>query len=86
MKFYKHNRVDYLFFYKIIDNKLNAVYQNMANNAMFFKNGIRHNSKNTALIFINGRKEFILNNRCYGNQNDFTKQSWRRFVKLQVFL
>ncbi len=33
-----------------------------------------------------GDKEFVLNGICYGCEDDFTKQTWRRFVKLKAFL
>ncbi len=26
------------------------------------------------------------NGKYYGDQNDFTKKSWRKFVKIQAFL
>ena len=29
---------------------------------------------------------FCLNDKFYDNSNNFTKQSWRRFVKLNTFL
>ena len=53
---------------------------------LFYKNGLKHNIKNAAYIALNQSKDFYLNGICYGNNIDFTKQSWRRFVKLQTFL
>jgi hypothetical protein len=44
------------------------------------------NNKNAAIIYCSSYKEFSLNDKKYGNENTFTKQSWRRFVKLQAFL
>ena len=52
----------------------------------FYKNGKYHNSKNAAIINYIGYKEFSLNDEYYGDEYDFTKQSWRRFVKLKFFL
>ena len=53
---------------------------------MFYKNGKFNNSKNASYIGpLPGNKEFFLNGTIYGNGNDFTKKSWRRFVKIQVF-
>ncbi len=80
MKFYKSN-----FYYKIIDNKLNAVYSDFYK-VVFYKNGLRHNSKNAAFIKYNNCKGFYLNGNFYGYKDDFTKHSWRKFVKLQAFL
>lgn len=56
----------------------------------FFKNGKTHNIKNFAYLYgiyktfcINGK---TYNAEDYGNPDKFTKQSWRRFAKLQAFL
>jgi hypothetical protein len=45
-----------------------------------------HNYKNTAYSDNYGYKEFFLNGKAYGNQNHFTKETWRRFCKLKAFL
>jgi hypothetical protein len=95
MKFYKHNhnsyyiRRNYNYRSKISDNKLTAVYhfvEDYSSYVQFFKNGKVHNSKNAAYIYNSGYKEFSLNAKFYGDQDDFTKQLWRRFTKLQAFL
>ena len=68
---------------KIRSDKLTCIYTEY-NAIWIFKNGKGHNYKNAA--YIDGiYKQFFLNGKCYGTQNDFTKQSWRRFVKLQLF-
>ena len=82
MKFYKDiNCNDY--YWKIRYNKLNVIYT-YNKDILFFKNGKKHNSKNASVFsdFIN--IQFWLNGKWYGD--DFTKESWRRFVKMQVFL
>ena len=82
MKFYKENKYACNYFYKKIkSNNITAVYQDYI--TLFYKNGKRHNAKNAADI-INDSKIFYLNGKNYGD--NFTKESWRRFVKLQVFL
>ncbi len=83
MKFYREDKSYYNYWSKTIRNKLTAIY--FSNSVWFFKNGLYHNSKNATYI-CDGDKEFCLNNIYYGDHNNFTKQSWRRFVKLQVFL
>ena len=80
MKFYKSN-----FYHKIINNKLNVVYSDFYN-VIFYKNGLPHNSKDGAYIDDNRYKAFYLNGKYYGYDIDFTKESWRRFVKMQAFL
>ena len=83
MKFYREDKSYYNYWSKTIRNKLTAIYCN--NSIYFFKNGEKHNAKNAAYISNTG-KVFCLNNQCYGYGTNFTKQSWRKFVKLQVFL
>lgn len=66
-------------------NKFTFIYQGQYY-VEFYKNRILHNSKNAAFISDTGYKVFWLNNECYGDNNTFTKQTWRQFVKLQAFL
>jgi hypothetical protein len=85
MKFYRDKNNLYNYLYEIIDNNLSAIRQDKYRVIYFFKNGKIHNTKNAAYIEINGYKQFFINDHCYG-YNDFTKKSWRRFVKLKAFL
>ncbi len=82
MKFYK--KQDYVPTF-IFDQKLTAIYSH-AEYVQFFKNGMYHNPKNADIIDNYGNKDFSLNDKVYGDQDKFTKKSWRRFVKLQAFL
>jgi hypothetical protein len=85
MKFYKEKSINgNYFWFKIHEFNITAIYIN--SRTFFFKNGKYHNSKNAAYIRYDGYKEFYLNNKYYDDVNKFTKQSWRKFVKLQVFL
>jgi hypothetical protein len=84
MKFYRDKHSwDYL--YKIKKYELAVIYFSSME-VYFFKNGKEHNSKNASYIGRFGNKEFCLNGKFYGNENDFTKQSWHKFIKLQAFL
>jgi hypothetical protein len=84
MKFYKRSK-KHFFSLKIFFNKLTSIYSKFPYEVQFFKNGILHNTKNAAISNYKN-KEFYLNGKCYGNQYDFTKESWRKFSKLQAFL
>jgi hypothetical protein len=84
MKFYKDN--NWHLIYKIQYNKLTAIYLSHINSISFFKNGKKHNYKNAAYISYYGIEEFYLNGKDYGTNYTFTKSSWRKFVKMQVFL
>jgi hypothetical protein len=80
MKFYKCKNL-----IKIFDFNLTAVYCNYSY-IQFFKNGMYHNSKNASnVISINAHKYFYLNNKRYGFNDNFTKESWRKFAKMLVF-
>ena len=90
MKFYKDNKSIY-YFCKIRNNKLTSIYQEHyyekeTSCVKFFKNGLKHNDKNASYIHIDGYKQFYLNGHFNGYKKDFTKQSWRKFIKMQVFL
>jgi hypothetical protein len=90
MKFYREKQ-DCYYWTKIRVNKLTAILnskntETYANCVYFFKNGRYHNAKNADYTDDNGFKDFCLNGKHYGNENLFTKETWRRFVKLQAFL
>jgi hypothetical protein len=82
MKFYREKKTSG--YWQIIKSfKLTAVYS--LHFVIFFKNGLRHNSKNAA--YIAGRiPDFWLNGIFYGSKKEFSKKSWRKFVKLQAFI
>ena len=69
---------------KIVDHELTAIHYEKG--VRFVKNGNFHDNKNAAFIATNRQKEFILNDKNYGDHTKFTKESWRRFVKLRIFL
>jgi hypothetical protein len=85
MKFYKD--VEYSeHLNKVYSNKLTCIYFNVFKSVFFFKNAKYHNDKNAAYISMYGTKGFYLNDKLYGNQDRFAKESWHRFVKMQAFL
>mgnify|MGYP007069468954 CR=1 FL=1 len=88
MKFYVDDKNYISYYNEISNNKLTAIYHYKSKNSyvQFFKNGMYHNPKNADYINNKGFKDFSLNNKFYGYDKDFTKQSWRRFVKMKVFL
>ncbi len=70
MNFYR-DRFNSYYWGKVYYKKITAIYQSALGVILFFKNGY---------------KEFYLNGIRYGNESDFTKESWRRFVKMKTFL
>ncbi len=85
MKFYNDNKEYISYWDKIRENKLTAIYFS-STIVWFFKNGNFHNTKNAAFVRDDGYKSFHLNSTFYGNDYKFNKKSWRRFVKMNVFL
>jgi hypothetical protein len=65
--------------------KLNAIFRN-EKYIIFFKEGSFHNDKNASYVDKNEYKSFCLNGEFYSYEKDFTKESWRRYTKLQAFL
>ena len=84
MKFYRDKKYKFYIYY-LFNNKLTAIYSS-ANYVSFYKNNFCHNVKNAAYVSENKFKLFYLNGNLYGKEYDFTKKSWRRFIKLNTFL
>jgi hypothetical protein len=85
MKFYIDKNKSDLCWNKILDDKLTCILFDHYKVVTFYKNGIEHNSKNAALVSCSIRKIFYLNGKYFGIDYDFTKKTWRKFVKLQIF-
>ncbi len=84
MKFYRYGH--YVNSSYLERKKITCIYINNST-IIFFKNGKYHNNKNVAYFnYFNNFKEFWLNGKIYGTEYKFTKQSWRRFFKMQTFL
>jgi hypothetical protein len=73
----------YIYVNKIRSNNLNAIFHDYYE-VIFYKNGKIHNSKNAAIYSKSRGKNFWLYDMNYSNE--FTKKSWRKFVKMQAFL
>jgi hypothetical protein len=87
MKFYRDRDINNNYYHnKICDNNLSACYLDSEDEEiLFFNNGYIHNFKNAAYV-TKGFKSFYLNGYFCDTSWYFTKESWRRFVKLQVFI
>jgi hypothetical protein len=85
MKFYRDDEYYQFKIVKINADKLTAIHSDPYG-VLFYKNSSHHNSKNASFISSNSYKDFYLNDQYYGDENCFTKQSWRRFIKMQAFL
>jgi hypothetical protein len=85
MKFYIEYSSSY-YWKKICNNELSCIYLDYDYHIRFYKNGKIHNNKNAAYTNPNNYKSFYLNGKFYGNKYNFTKKSWRKFVKMQTFL
>jgi hypothetical protein len=85
MKFYV-DEYNFTYHSKIIAYRLTAIRYTKYFCCYFYKNGNFHNNKNAAFIYYSGVKYFYLNEKGYGDHNNFTKKSWRKFVKLITFI
>ena len=47
-------------------------------------NGIYHREDGPAVEYGGGSKDWYLNGTCYGQNDDYTNESWIRFVKLEL--
>ena len=74
-----------IFYMKYMIKKITAILS-LSFAVLFYKNGERHNDKNGAHIGLNNFAGFWLNGFWHGYNTNFTKESWRKFVKLQAFL
>ena len=99
MKFYREKffegtlRKNYKYTKYVNTNKLTAIisYKTMGEQAIeveiaFINDGVFHNTKNAAINWSDRYKDFYLKNKGYGSGYTFTKQSWRRLAKMQVFI
>ena len=51
----------------------------------WYKNGLRHRQDGPAIEYPSGAKRWYLNGKFYGIDNDFTNESWIKFVKTLIF-
>ena len=51
----------------------------------WFKNGKRHREEGPAIEYFWGSKEWYLNGKFYGDDDDFTNESWKKFIKTLMF-
>ena len=49
----------------------------------WYKNGKLHRKDGPAIELADGEKHWYLNNKLYGKNNDFTNESWQKFIKTQ---
>ena len=96
MKFYKNSKNNKN---NKKDNCKTYIFQNLSE-IIFKKDEMWHNEKDASYIgsmtkfwdsdkgklVENCHKLFYLNGKFYGTEKDFSKKSWRKFVKLKAFL
>jgi len=60
-----------------------GVVKNEHNSFIYYLNGKFHREDGPAVEWSNGDKKWFLNDKYYGSNNDYTNESWIRFVKLE---
>ena len=51
----------------------------------WYKNGKIHREDGPAREYNDGEKHWWLNDQRYGSNNDFTNESWQKFIKTIIF-
>ena len=59
--------------------------ENVNGNKYWYKNGKRHREDGPAIEWVDGDKDWYLNGKYYGENHDFTNESWIRFIKTLIF-
>jgi len=54
-------------------------------NRCWYLNGLYHREDGPAIEYSDGNRCWYLNNKKYGYNNDFTNESWKKFVKTLIF-
>ena len=51
----------------------------------WYKNGELHREEGPASEWNTGEKDWYLDGKCYGYDNEFTNESWLKFIKTLIF-
>ena len=51
----------------------------------WYVNNRLHREDGPAIEYSNGGKGWFLNHKCYGVDNKFTNESWKKFIKTLIF-
>ena len=51
----------------------------------WYKNGVRHREDGPAIEWSDGNKRWFLNDKKYGVNDDFTNESWKKFINTLIF-
>ena len=51
------------------------------NTIRYYKNGLRHREDGPAIEFSDDNKDWCYKDKCYGNDNNFTNETWIEFVE-----
>ena len=51
----------------------------------WYLNGNLHRDEGPAIEYSSGYNIWYLNDKCYGYNEDFTNESWKKFIKTLIF-
>jgi len=60
-----------------------GVVKDKRNTIVYYLNGKYHREDGPAIIFADGYKEWCLNGESYGWNDEYTNESWIRFITLR---
>ena len=76
--------IDMYYDFEEIDTPFTGVVKDKENTIVYYLNGQYHREDGPAIEFAGGSKEWWLNGKHHGYNDDYTNKSWIRFVKLEL--
>ena len=61
-----------------------GVVKDKNNTIVYYLNCTFHRTDGPAIVYYNGNKYWYLNGKLYGYDDDYTNESWIRFVQLEL--
>ena len=61
-----------------------GVVKDKGGDIVYFLNGKLHREDEPACEYADGTKQWWLNGKAYGINDDYTNKSWKRFVRLEL--
>ena len=70
---------------KVLDREDGPAAEYTDGTKVWYKNGQWHREDGPAYQGISAYKEWCLNGKCYGYNDQYTIESWKKFVKTLIF-
>ena len=84
-KIVKHFGTTYFYKNSLLHREDGPAIEYMDGTKRWYKNGFLHREDGPAIEYADGKKDWYLDDKCYGDDDDFTNDSWIKFVKTLIF-